>query len=69
MKVNLLMSHPILPLAMPMSVPLSYMQFLTELDVMVHTHVTGTGTGTMTGTIGNNGSLYLPLSLCSVYST
>ena len=40
MKVNLLVSHPIFPVAMPMSVPISYMQFLRELDVMVHTHCT-----------------------------
>ena len=33
MKVNLFMSHPILPLAMPVSVPIFYLQFLTELDV------------------------------------
>ena len=29
----------------------------------------GTGTGTGTGTIENNGSLFLFLSLCTVYST
>ena len=33
MKVNLLMSYPILPLAMPVSVPIFYLQFLTERDV------------------------------------
>ena len=32
-------------------------------------HGTGTGNGTRMGTIGNNGSLSLSLSLCSVYST
>ena len=41
MKVNLLMSHPILPLAMPVSVPIFYLQFLTELDVM-HGYINST---------------------------